>query len=160
MVAHGKEAIPFVVCSLTFLTYNLTFDVRRRSNMPVETVLDQPWTRKHDLPGSPLITAAPKTQYPTLLEDLIDICRTRAPDERLRAAGSHWALSDAAISDHTFIETHDPLNVQKAMGRTLYEVIPGCMKQERLDSMGGGGWSGVAHSYPSRQAHLSAVRRA
>jgi hypothetical protein len=105
--------------------------------MPVETVLDQPWTRKHDLPGSPLITAAPKTQYPTLLEDLIDICRTRAPDERLRAAGSHWALSDAAISDHTFIETHDPLNVQKAMGRTLYEVIPGCMKQERLDSMGG-----------------------
>src|SRR5882762_9230865 len=68
MVAHGKEAIPFVVCSLTFLTYNLTFDVRRRSNMPVETVLDQPWTRKHDLPGSPLITAAPKTQYPTLLE--------------------------------------------------------------------------------------------
>jgi hypothetical protein len=36
-----------------------------------------------------------------------------------KAAGSHWALSNAAISDHTFIETHDPNEAHKAMGATL-----------------------------------------
>lgn len=97
---------------------------------------DGPWTRKHDLPGSPLIPAAPRIVYPTSLDQLIDICRTRDPNNHLKAAGSHWALSDAAISDHTFIETHDPNNEHTAMGRTLHEVIPACMHQDILEHMG------------------------
>ena len=37
------------------------------------------------------------------------------------------ALSNAAISDYTFIETHDPRNRHKALGKTLPEVIPDCL---------------------------------
>ncbi|MGH6855370.1 MAG: hypothetical protein ACREDN_08120, partial [Aestuariivirga sp.] len=62
-----------------------------------------------------LIPQAPKTVYPKCLADLIQLCRDRPAGQRFRAAGSHWALSRAAISDHTFIETHDPRNVHQAI---------------------------------------------
>jgi hypothetical protein len=88
-----------------------------------------PWARKHDLPGVPLIPTAPRVAYPTSLEEVIALCRTRAPDERLHAAGSHWGLSRAAVSDNVFVETHDPNNAFPAMGRTLYEVVPGCLAE-------------------------------
>jgi hypothetical protein len=52
----------------------------------------QPWIRKHDEPGVPVVPSAPRTLYPQTLEDLIEICQTRAPAERIHAAGSHWAL--------------------------------------------------------------------
>jgi hypothetical protein len=42
----------------------------------------------------------------------------------MRVAGSHWALSEAAVSDSVFIETHDPLNVHPGLDRTLSDVIP------------------------------------
>lgn len=64
----------------------------------------------------------------------IDECPTR-PDQRFRAVGSHWALSPAAISDHTFIETHDPRNVHQAMGKTLTNVIPKCLNLDYLEHM-------------------------
>lgn len=60
-----------------------------------------PWTRMHDEPGVPLIPQAPLIQFPQSLEDLIEICKTRPAGQRLHAAGSHWALSEAALSDHT-----------------------------------------------------------
>jgi hypothetical protein len=65
------------------------------------------WNRKHDDPGVPTVASAPSTLYPTSLEDVIDLCANR-PGAGMTAAGSHWALSDAAIADNTFIETHDP----------------------------------------------------
>jgi hypothetical protein len=72
-----------------------------------------------------------------LLEELIEICSKRQPFERIRAAGSHWALSEAAISDSVFVETHDPINIHQAMGRTLYEVVgvPGCLNQQFIDAL-------------------------
>ncbi len=103
--------------------------------MPVDPQFDKPWTRKHDLPGTPYLPHVPKTVYPTSLEELIDICKNRAPQERLKAAGSHWALSDAAVSDHTFIETHDPDDIHPDMGRTLHEVVPGCLTDQVLEQM-------------------------
>jgi hypothetical protein len=60
--------------------------------------------------------------YATTLADLITLCRNRPAGERLKAAGSHWALSAAAISDHTFVETQDPRGRYPAMDRTLHEV--------------------------------------
>ncbi len=102
--------------------------------MPVEKETDASWTRKHDKPGTAL--TAPSIVYPTSLEDLIEVCSHQPPRLRLHAAGSHWGLSTAAISDHTFIETHDPCNRHRAMARTLFEVIPNCMTQEYLDLMG------------------------
>jgi hypothetical protein len=86
-----------------------------------------PWTRKHDEPGVALIPSAATIAYPTSLEDVIGLCQSRAPQDRLRAAGSHWALSRAAVSDSVFVETHDPNNAFPAMGRTLYDVVPGCL---------------------------------
>jgi hypothetical protein len=95
--------------------------------MAIHRIFHEPWTRKHDEPGVPLIPHASTILYPESLKDLIDICRARQPAEFFKAAGSHWALSDAAISDTTFIETHDPNNTFPAMDRTLYDVVPGCL---------------------------------
>ena len=92
-----------------------------------------PWARKHDLPGSPLIPQAPTIAFPQSLEDMIAICKGGSATERLHAAGSHWALSEAALSDQTFIETHDYNNVIPAMGRTLTEVVPSCLSASFLD---------------------------
>lgn len=87
-----------------------------------------PWIRKHDvsLPARRIV-------YPQSLQDLIQLCKEgnrffdffRKRD--LCASGSHWALSDAGVSDHTFVETHDPNNVEPAMGKTLYHVVPNCL---------------------------------
>ena len=104
--------------------------------MPIDFVTQQPWTRKHDDPRVDLIPQAPKIVYPKSLADLIELCRDRPAGQRFRAGGSHWALSRAAISDHTFIETHDPRNVHQAMGRTLHVVIPRCMSDAYLDRIG------------------------
>jgi hypothetical protein len=92
-----------------------------------------PWRRKHDKPGDYIV--APRIVYPTSLEDLVSLCAMHSPDEQLHAAGSHWALSTAAMSDHTFIETHDPGNANPAMARTLYEVVPNCMSDHFLDGL-------------------------
>ncbi|SFO42608.1 hypothetical protein SAMN05216332_11624 [Nitrosospira briensis] len=95
--------------------------------MAIDEVDGQNWTRKHDNPSFPVVSNAPRTLYPKSLEDLIHICTNRAPSERIHAAGSHWALSEAAISDSVFVETHDPNNLHQAMGRTLYDVVPACL---------------------------------
>jgi hypothetical protein len=108
----------------------------RRLGVAIDEVVNSPWTRKHDDPRQPLIRRAPKIVYPRSLEDLIEICKNRPPIQRLKAAGSHWSLSRAAISDHTFIETHDPHNNHQAMGRTLHNVIPNCLHPDLLDSFG------------------------
>jgi hypothetical protein len=104
--------------------------------VPTEFVYDQPWSRKHDLPGVPHIADAPVTAYVTSLKDVIDLCRDHPPDQRLHAAGTHWALSPAAISDHTFIETNDPHNQHDAMSRTLHNVVPKCLNRDFLDALG------------------------
>jgi hypothetical protein len=85
------------------------------------------------MPGTAL--NASRILYPTSLQDLIEICANRAASTRLKAAGSHWALSSAAISDNVFIETHDRNNVFTAMGRRLYEVVPGCLSETYMRFM-------------------------
>lgn len=102
--------------------------------MTVDVVLGEPWTRKHDDPRTPLIPAATRIAYPKSLEDLIELCRDDSFGD-LKAAGSHWALSPAAISTETFIETHDYRNVHQAMGKTLKDVVPHCLHPELLSRM-------------------------
>jgi hypothetical protein len=100
-------------------------------NMSVLEVLNKAWRRRHDDPsGAAVVGGAPRTVYPQALEDLIEICSSRTGSERFHAAGSHWALSEAAISDNVFVETHDPEDLQVPMGRTLYDVVPGCMNPD------------------------------
>ena len=95
--------------------------------MAIDEVVGQAWRRKHDDPATPVVPSAPRTVYPRSLEELIEICSTRTPLEKIHAAGSHWALSEAAVSDSVFVETHDPNNMHQAMGRTLYDVVPPCL---------------------------------
>ncbi len=99
----------------------------------VTELFDTPWTRKHDKPGVPHFDKAPRIVFPNTLEELIELCRTRQPTERYKAAGAHWALSDAAISDTTFIESHDPLERFPALSATLPDVIPKGLSREFLD---------------------------
>jgi hypothetical protein len=98
--------------------------------MALDEVSAQPWARKHDDPAVSVVPSAPRTAYPKSLAELIEICAKRAPHERIHAAGSHWALSEAAISDAVFVETHDPNNNHQAMGKTLYEVVPRCLSPQ------------------------------
>lgn len=103
--------------------------------MPIDEVEGKPWTREHDDPRVDLIPRAERIVYPRSLEELVDLCTSRPPDQRFKAAGSHWALSEAAISDHTFIETHDPREAHQAMGRTLDDVVPGRLNRAYLQHM-------------------------
>ena len=95
--------------------------------MALDEVAGQVWTRKHDDAAMPVVPSAPRTVYPRSLEECIEICRSRNSHQRIRAAGSHWALSQAAISDSVFVETSDPTGRHQAMDRTLYNVVPGCL---------------------------------
>src|SRR5436190_5618606 len=99
----------------------------------MDEVQGQPWTRKHDNPEVPTLPAAPRTLFPTSLEDLIDFCATQQSKRGATAAGSHWALSAAAIADSDFIETHVPGEGHQAMGRTLFEVVPGCLSANCIE---------------------------
>ncbi len=103
--------------------------------MALDEVFSGPWTRKHDNAALPVVPNASRTVFLHSLEDCIELCRTRGPHERLRAAGSHWALSEAAIADTVFIETHDPSDTHAAMDRTLYEVIPRCVTEAFKDAL-------------------------
>jgi hypothetical protein len=106
-----------------------------------------PWTRKHDKPGTPLVAQAPVIFFPQSLEDVIELCSSRPAGQRLHAAGSHWALSTAAVSDHSFVETHDFHEVFPAMGRTLFNVVPGCLADEFLIDLNARSLAGGAQSY-------------
>jgi len=105
--------------------------------MAIDEVSGQAWTRKHDDPAMPVVPSAPRTVYAKSLEELIEVCSKRKPFESIHAAGSHWALSEAAISGNVFVETHDPNNNHQAMGRTLYDVVgvPGCLNQDFIDAL-------------------------
>jgi hypothetical protein len=106
---------------------------------------NQPWTRKHDHPHVAHVPSAARTVYPESLQQLIELCRDQPVEQRLKAAGSHWGLSDAAVSDHTFIETHEPRELHTALGKTLNNVIPQCLNRDyvrRMVDMGTDGkWS-------------------
>jgi len=121
-----------------------------------------PWTRKHDEPGVPLFPQAPDIEFPQSLADLIELCKTRPAGQRLHAAGSHWALSEAAVSDHTFIETHDPNDLFPAMGRTLRDVVPGCLSDNFLNQLNNSTSPGAAGTFvaqPSYFVHFESGKR-
>ncbi len=107
-----------------------------------------PWTRKHDKPGAPWIAQAPTIAYPQSLQDLIAVVQSRQPGQYFKAAGSHWALSTAAISDNVFIETNDPNNVFPALGRTLYDVVPNCLTDAFIQAVASGSIGFVGAAVP------------
>lgn len=101
--------------------------------MPIDEDLNIAWTRKHDNPGVPYLPSVPRVVRPKSLPELLTIARSGFGG--LRASGSHWALSDAAVSDETFIETHDPTGNHPALGATLHDVVPECMDEGLLNHL-------------------------
>lgn len=95
---------------------------------------NQPWEREHDDPGVPVVPSAPRILYPQTLEDLIALCANIPPSQKIHASGSHWSLSEAAISDHIFLETTDTRSRQR-MNRTLYDVVPGALNPDFVDEL-------------------------
>lgn len=54
--------------------------------------------------------------------------REGVPKIEVRASGSHWALSEAAVTDKFIVETH-------GLNKTLYDVIPSCLSKEAFDQL-------------------------
>ena len=93
-----------------------------------------PWRRKHDDPTKPARVPLPQERfYPGSLDDVISVIQTAEslplPKPQVRASGSHWALSDAAVTEDFIVETSDPDDPSQPSldGLPLYDVIPHCM---------------------------------
>lgn len=99
----------------------------------VDSVFDGGWRRKHDDPQRPPM-AVPEIAFPRTLDDVVELCRRPQP-KHLKAAGSHWALSDAALSDHTFIETRSPDGAMPGLTRTLFTAVPRALHHDLLEQM-------------------------
>lgn len=110
---------------------------------------DVPWIRKHDPPDRHI--SGVTVCYPTNLRELIELCTD--PPGDLKAAGSHYALSGAAISDGIFIETNDPRDEMPAMARTLHDVLPEAMNPRLFEWLTS---REIAYEYP---IHVEAGKR-
>jgi hypothetical protein len=99
----------------------------------------QPWRRQLD-GDNPLVLPQPTLRfYPTTLDDLIQIVSEAEQiggplqGKEVRASGSHWAPSKAAVTDGLAVETQAPEGgVSERLNKTLYDVIPACMTPEAL----------------------------
>ena len=92
-----------------------------------------PWRRKHD-GDNPAVQPAPALRcYPTTLEDLFEIVsKAETEGKEVRASGSHWALSKAAVTDGFAVETQAPEGDTERLNKTLYDVVPACLTKEAL----------------------------
>lgn len=98
------------------------------------TVDFEPWTRFHDNPATPRVPHPLAHYYVGSRQDIIDIIQLAEKIDskpKIRASGSHWALSDAAMTPDFVVETRNPTDVSlPCLNRQLFEVIPDCMAAE------------------------------
>lgn len=95
------------------------------------------WSKFHDDPSQPRISAPLRHYYPSSRQDIIDIITAAESSSdgqiEVRACGSHWALSDAAATTDFIVETHDPaipaVDVPR-LNRTLTDVLPPCLSDD------------------------------
>ena len=76
--------------------------------MSVHTLHNQPWARHHDPRAVPIRPNVARITCFDTIGELIHICATRPPNTNFKASGSHWGLSEAALSDDEAIETNWP----------------------------------------------------
>jgi hypothetical protein len=101
----------------------------------MSVIVDRPgkkWIRKHDQENEGIVGAA--RAYPEArweLEAIVADAELGNSDPQVRAAGSHWALSEAAMTHGVQIETHDPdgdpRHASGGLNKVLHDVIPGCI---------------------------------
>jgi hypothetical protein len=100
--------------------------------VPTDILQHVEWRRFHDsilTPIRPDVAAVYCADEPS---DFIEICRARpAAGLKLKAAGSHWSLSESTVSDDSALETNwpDPDDVHRNSGpaRDLAEFISGAL---------------------------------
>src|SRR5207245_316570 len=109
-----------------------------------------PWHRLLDDRTKPAVATPHRRYRPKSLADLIAIVqdaeRAANPDLEVRACGSHWALSEACVTQQYIVETADPQSAdpkfvtagdpnvknQPWLNRTLYDVVPQCLSQPAM----------------------------
>ena len=90
---------------------------------------NRPWLRKHD-GDNPAVPPGPELRcYPTSLDELMQVVASAETGDprktkEVRASGSHWALSKAAVTSRLAAETQAPENVAERLNKTLYDVVP------------------------------------
>jgi hypothetical protein len=68
----------------------------------------KPWVRFHDSPATPIRPVAAEIHCVGSLADIKAVCASATKNTRFSVAGSHWGLSEAAVSDVSFIEMNWP----------------------------------------------------
>jgi hypothetical protein len=77
--------------------------------MAAKTLHNVPWRRYHDSKTTPIRPNVPDVICADDVANFIDICRNRPPSGlKLKAAGSHWSLSESTLSDDSALETNWP----------------------------------------------------
>jgi hypothetical protein len=77
--------------------------------MAEKTLHHVPWRRFHDPKNKPKRSDVADVLCADEAADFIDICQKRpATGLKLKAAGSHWSLSDSTLSDDSALETNWP----------------------------------------------------
>lgn len=77
--------------------------------MSNQTLNHVEWRRFHDPENTPKRPDVAEVHCPDEAVDFIDICHKRlATGLKLKAAGSHWSLSESTVSDESALETHWP----------------------------------------------------
>lgn len=101
---------------------------------PYESPPTKPWRRRYDYASEAILGFA--RAYPATLSQLVEDIRAgeaSGPNPKIRAAGSHWSFSDAAVTNGWQIETSDPDRPPHAwhqaggLNRVLYDVVPDCL---------------------------------
>ena len=75
--------------------------------MTLEKIPNQDWRRFHDPKDLFQSTGVTLNCFDSAV-DIIELCQNRPAGKKLKAAGSHWGLSTATVSDDDFIETNLP----------------------------------------------------
>lgn len=76
--------------------------------MAIRILSNTPWARHHDPRTRAIRPSVARIVCFDSLEDLISVCASRPASTRFKGSGSHWGLSEAALSDHDAIETNWP----------------------------------------------------
>src|SRR5882724_2114000 len=120
------------------------------------TIDFEPWTRHHDDPAHPIVPFPLRHYYPKSRQEIIEIITAAeaiSTKPEVRASGSHWALSQAALTDEFIVETQDPKGDDNdltlpRLNRTLYEVVPECLNSHALEFFRGQGVTTFVDSAP------------
>lgn len=114
--------------------------------------VDTPWDREpwSNWGGDVVVPHPERVYHPRDLAELVALTRDAAseqPPRRVHAAGSHWSMSDVAVSPDWFVET-------RALNRTLVDVVPAALSDARREELLAQSADGSAFTYVHVEAGI------